>query len=560
MRYSVLFGKTKFEAPADADSINAKLLTQGGFIDKLIAGVYTFLPLGLRVLKKINAIIREEMDAVDGQEIIMPSLHPRELWLTTGRDKTADEILYRTKGAGDHDFVFAPSHEESVTPLAAKFVQSYKDLPVVLYQIQTKFRNEPRAKSGVLRGREFGMKDMYSFHANDADLESYYEKVIPAYSNVFKRCGLDAYVIEASGGIFTDKMSHEFAVRTEAGEDTVLLCEKCRFAQNIEIAEGNYEIAGQLLNEEEQKLKKVPAKREPSIEAGVALHKVPAWKILKSVIYKVKGGLLGVCIRGDLKINTKRLEKYLREPIRTATKEELLEAGLAVGFISPIGLKIPFIADHSVKYVKNFCTGANETNYDVLNANVGRDFTIKEFLHLTDMELFCPKCKHQLIEVKAIEAGNIFKLGTKYSKDFNLKFMDQNGVQQTVIMGCYGIGNTRLLGTIVEASHDEKGIIWPKTVAPFDVHLVSLGNDESVNTHALQIYNNLRAQGIDVLYDDRNESAGKKLNDADLIGIPLRVLVSKKTIEKNGVEVKWRNEKESKIVPESELSALFEIK
>ena len=560
MRYSVLFGKTKFEAPADADSINAKLLTQGGFIDKLIAGVYTFLPLGLRVLKKINAIIREEMDAVDGQEIIMPSLHPRELWLTTGRDKTADEILYRTKGAGDHDFVFAPSHEESVTPLAAKFVQSYKDLPVVLYQIQTKFRNEPRAKSGVLRGREFGMKDMYSFHANDADLESYYEKVIPAYSNVFKRCGLDAYVIEASGGIFTDKMSHEFAVRTEAGEDTVLLCEKCRFAQNIEIAEGNYEIEGQMMNEEEKELKKVSAKREPSIEAGVELHKVPAWKILKSVIYKVKGGLLGVCIRGDLKINTKRLEKYLREPIRTATKDELIEAGLAIGFISPIGLKIPFIADHSVKYVKNFCTGANEMDYDVLNANVGRDFTIKEFLHLTDMALFCHKCKHQLIEVKAIEAGNIFKLGTKYSKDFNLKFMDQDGVQQTVIMGCYGIGNTRLLGTIVEASHDEKGIIWPKTVAPFDVHLVGLGNDESVNAHALQIYNNLRAQGVEVLYDDRNESAGKKLNDADLIGIPLRVLVSKKTLEKNGVEVKWRSEKEAKIVPESELSALLNIK
>ncbi len=314
------------------------------------------------------------------------------------------------------------------------------------------------------------------------------------------------------------------------------------------------------MNEEEKELKKVSAKREPSIEAGVELHKVPAWKILKSVIYKVKGGLLGVCIRGDLKINTKRLEKYLREPIRTATKDELIEAGLAIGFISPIGLKIPFIADHSVKYVKNFCTGANEMDYDVLNANVGRDFTIKEFLHLTDMALFCHKCKHQLIEVKAIEAGNIFKLGTKYSKDFNLKFMDQDGVQQTVIMGCYGIGNTRLLGTIVEASHDEKGIIWPKTVAPFDVHLVGLGNDESVNAHALQIYNNLRAQGVEVLYDDRNESAGKKLNDADLIGIPLRVLVSKKTLEKNGVEVKWRSEKEAKIVPESEPSALLNIK
>lgn len=407
MRYSQLLGKTKLEAPADADSVNAKLLTQGGFIDRLVAGVYSFLPLGMRVFKKINAIIREEMDAIGGQEILMPSLHPRENWQQTGRDTTMDAILYRTKGAGDHDFIFGPSHEEIVTPLVGHFVQSYKELPVAVYQIQTKFRNEPRAKSGILRGREFGMKDMYSFHTSEEDLEAFYQKSITAYFNVFKRCGLDAYIVEASGGAFTDKFSHEFAVRTPAGEDTMILCEKCRFAQNSEIA------------------------KEMSA---------------------------------------------------------------------------------------------------------------------------CPKCGGSLIQDKAIEAGNIFKLGTKFSKDFDLMFTDAEGKRHPVIMGCYGIGNTRLIGTIVEACHDEKGIIWPKGVAPYSVHLVVLGAQPDVMEAAEKLYNELNTSGVEVLFDDRNESAGKKLNDADLIGVPTRIIVSKKTLEVQSVELKRRNESEAHLVKLADLS------
>lgn len=552
MKYSQLFGKTKQQAPADADSVNAKLLSQAGFIDRLAAGIYTFLPLGYRVLKKINQIIREEMDAIGGQEILMPTLHPRELWQQTGRDKTMDPILYRTKGAGEHDFVFGPSHEEIVTPLAAKFVQSYKDLPVSLYQIQTKFRNEPRAKSGILRGREFGMKDMYSFHANEKDLDAYYEKAIEAYYKVFSRCGLDAYVMEASGGAFTDKYSHEFAVRTVAGEDVMLLCGKCRFAQNMEIAEAKFETKGDS-QEKEKPLKKVHAPRGPSIEEGAKLHKVPEWKILKSVIYKVRGGLLGVCIRGDLQIDQARLERYLKERLRVATKDELEEAGLAMGFISPINSRIPFIADHSVKYAKNFITGANEFDYDFMNANLGRDFSVKEFLHISEMKLACPKCGHDFIEEKAIEAGNIFKLGDKFAKDFNLTFMDADGNSKLMTMGCYGIGNTRLMGTIVEASHDEKGIIWPKNVAPYQVYLTALGGDKQAEQEAEKIYGHLLASGVEVLIDDRDESTGKKLNDADLIGIPLRVIVSKKTLEKKCVEVKKRNEKEARLVPAQDI-------
>jgi len=552
MRYSLLFGKTKFEAPADADSVNAKLLTQAGFVDRLIAGVYTMLPLGLRVLKKINEIIRQEMNAIDGQEIAMPSLHPLEVWQQTGRDKTMDPILYRTKGAGDRDFVFGPSHEEIVTPLAAKFINSYKDLPLVVYQIQTKFRNEPRAKSGVLRGREFGMKDMYSFHSSEEDLDAYYKRATQAYFNVFKRCGLDAYIMEASGGAFSDKISHEFSIKTPAGEDTMLLCEKCRFAQNIEIAEVKSDDVDQK-DEKELPLKQVHAKRGIPINENAVFHNVPEWKILKSVIYKIKGGFLGVCIRGDLKVSQERLEAYLKEKVRIATHEDLEAAGLVMGFISPVKSKIPFIADHSVKYIKNFVTGANELYEDYVNANIGRDFTVKEILHLTDRAIPCAKCGGELKEEKAIEAGNIFKLGTKYTKDFDLYFMDKDGKKKIVTMGCYGIGNTRLLGTIVEACHDDKGIIWPAAVAPYQVHLLNLGIDQVVTDAALKIYEDLGKQGVEVLYDDRNESAGRKLNDADLIGIPVRVLVSKKTLEKGMVELKKRSEKEAQLVPATDI-------
>lgn len=539
--------------PADADSVNARLLIQAGFIEKLVAGIYTFLPLGLRVLSKINQIIREEMNAIGGQEISMPILHPREIWLQTGRDSTMDKVLFRSKGAGEHDFVLGPSHEEVVTPLAAKFIQSYKDLPFSLYQIQAKFRNEPRAKSGILRGREFGMKDMYSFHRDEKDLDIYYEKAIQAYFNVFRRCGLDPYMSEASGGPFSDKVSHEFSIKTPAGEDTMLVCEKCRFAQNLEIAEAVMEVP-QGAQEEEKPLKKVAAEREASIEAGTKFHNIPAWKILKTVVYKLEHGLLGVVIRGDLDVNQEKLEKYLGEEVRVATKTECSEAGLSVGFISPVkNTKIPFIADRSIQYIKNFCTGANKSHEDYLNANLGRDFQIKDFAHFADAKLFCPKCKHILNEEKAIEAGNIFRLGTKYSKDFDLTYTDESGKSHLVVMGCYGIGNTRLLGTVVEALHDEKGIMWPKSTAPYHVHLIHIGKEEDVYKKAQQLYDEFTQHDIEVLYDDRDESAGRKFNDADLIGIPVRILLSKKTLEKQSAEWKYRYEEKSHLIPFSEI-------
>lgn len=396
-----MLGRTSFDAPHDADSLNARLLAQGGFVDKVAAGIYNFLPLGLRVLQKINAIIREEMNGVDGQEILMPALHPIELWKTTGRDKTMTDILYRTRASGDREFVFGPSHEETVTPLVQKYVRSYKDLPMSAYQLQTKYRDEPRAKSGMLRGREFGMKDMYSFHTDQADLDAYYERVKAAYLRVYQRCGVTAYVVLAGGGAFTDQFTHEFSIVTPAGEDTILICDACQTAQNIEVAKS--------------------------------------------------GGA-------------------------------------------------------------------------------------------------CEQCGGPTHQEKAVEAGNIFKLGTRFSDAFGMQFMDKDGSRKPVIMGCYGIGNTRLVGTIVEALADDAGMVWPITVAPYLAHLVLIGNDPAVRERADRLYDDLVASGIEVLYDDRDDSPGKKLKDADLIGMPVRLVISGRTLEKNSVEWKRRTEKDASLV------------
>lgn len=559
MRYSKLFGKTRHNPPCDADSKNAQLLTQGGFIEKLAAGVYNILPLGHRVFTKICKIIREEMNAVDGQEILMPALHPIELWETTGRSKTMDEILYRTHASGNKEFVFGPSHEETVTPLAAKYIQSYKDMPLCVYQVQTKFRDEPRAKSGLLRGREFGMKDMYSFHTSDEDLDQYYDQVKVAYFNVYQRCGLKAYMIEASGGAFTDKFSHEFSVETPAGEDTIIICENCGSAQNLEIATGKVPDPDEP-EEKELAMEEVAIERGFSVEDNAKAHNVPNYKILKTVVYEVDGGgLLGVVIRGDLNVSNVKLENYIKKPLRPASAELLKEAGLVQGYISPVNLpasvKLSFIGDHSIKNIKNFVTGANAMAKDLKNVNLGRDFVIDDFVDLVEVKtgFKCPKCDRDLKEIKAVEVGNIFKLGTIYSKAFNLNFTDQDGKLKPVIMGCYGIGTTRLIGSIVESLADEQGMVWPMSVAPYQIHLLSLGKDEEVRAKADELYDEFTKAGFEVLYDDRDESAGVKFKDADLIGIPLRLLVSKKMMEEGGVEWKVRTEGEAKIVKFSNL-------
>jgi len=558
MRYSKFFGKTRHEPPCDADSVNAKLLTQAGFIDKLSAGIYNILPLGKRVLSKIEGIICEEMNGVGGQQLLLPALHPIEIWNKTGRNETMDDILYRSKASGNRDFVFGPSHEEAVTPLAAKYIQSYKDLPLSVYQIQTKFRDEPRAKSGLLRGREFGMKDMYSFHVSDEDLDKYYEVVKASYSRVFEKCGLNAYVIEASGGAFTDKYSHEFSVETAAGEDTILICDKCNTAQNLEIAEGKVSNPDEK-EEAELDMEEIEIERGFSVKANAEAHGVAEHKILKSVVYEVDdAGLIGVVIRGDLSVNECKLENYLKKKIRAASPDTLQKAGLVQGYISPVNAPegISFIGDHSIKNVKNFVTGANAPAKDYKNVNLGRDFQIADFTDLVEAQagFACAGCEESLREIKGVEVGNIFKLGTKFSKDFDLKFTDSDGKQKPAVMGCYGIGTTRLMGTIVEAKHDDGGIAWPMSVAPYQVHLITLGSGDDAEAQADKLYEELEAAGVEVLYDDRDERAGVKFNDADLIGIPLRLVISKRSIENGGVEWKVRADKDSESVSLDEVA------
>ncbi len=414
MRYSQLFGKTTKNAPSDADSPNARLLEQGGFVEHVMAGVYSWLPLGLSVLRKVEQIVREEMNALGAQEIFMPSLQPKEYWLATKRWEGVD-VLFKLRSQTEKEYALGCTHEEVVTPLAQKFTRSYKEMPFAVYQINTKFRDELRAKSGVLRGREFRMKDMYSFHTNQADLEAFYAKALSAYVKAFARCGLDVKVVQASGGIFTSKVSHEFQALTESGEDTILACEACSFGQNVEIA------------------------------------------------------------------------------------------------------------------------------------------TLKEGDR-------CPNGDGKLLKVKGIEVGNIFDLGTKYSDAFGFDFMNEEGKHERVLMGCYGIGTSRLVGAIVEAHHDGKGIVWPKSVAPFQVEIVPLkSKDEAaqsrIDTAVAELEKELASQGVETLIDDRDKGAGEKFADADLIGIPLRLVISEKSLAAGGVEWKERAKDEAESVTLDSLKA-----
>ncbi len=554
MKLSALKFSTQMQAPNDADSRNAALLVQAGFIRKLAAGVYHHLFLGKRTLKKIEQIIREEMDAIEGLEVRMPALVPQANWEQTGRDNV--DVGFRTTGANGRDFILGWSHEEAVTPLVGEFIKSYRDLPISVYQIQTKFRNEPRAKSGILRGREFDMKDMYSFHVSQECLESYYERTKQAYLNVFNRCGLNAYIVEASGGSFSDKRSHEFSVICEAGEDLIVINKTNNTAENVEVAQA---YAGHKNPEEtEIELATVEVNRGTSVTDNAEAHGVPNWKILKSVVYKVDEGFLGISIRGDLQIDMAKLSKYLgTKKVRVANDEELAKLGLVKGYISPINNdKIEFIADESVSTVKNYVTGANMQNMDYIGANIGRDFQFKDTAQLAELtpELFKNSSEDEIELAKAIEVGNIFQLGTTFSDAFGLKYTDEEGKDQKVIMGCYGIGVTRLLGTIVEIHNDEKGMIWPKSVAPYQVQLISLGNEDDLTEYANSLYEELQKTGIEVLFDDRNERAGKKFNDADLIGTPIRVVVSSKLLAAKQVEIKERTENEAKFIAAQELT------
>ena len=551
MRVSNLFGKTLRDVPSDADTISHQLLLRAGMIHQIAAGVYAYLPLAWRVHKKIENIIRQEMDAIGGQELLMPTLQPHELWERSGRDLALGQVLLTLADRKERKMVLAPTHEEVVTELARYNIQSYRDMPLLLYQIQIKFRDEPRSRGGLVRVREFAMKDLYTFDTDSDALDVNYKKALQAYKNIYSRCGLDYLVVEADSGAIGGKDSHEFMVVAESGEDEIIFCSKCDYAANEERA-----VSFRAIPKMEQPLpiEEVSTPGAKTIEDVAAFLDISKNKTLKAVFYIADGDFVFVTIRGDLEVNEIKLKNVLKcTDLRMATDDEVKATGIEAGSASLVGLKgIKSIADDSINMGSNFVVGANKPDYHLSNANYPRDFDVDV---ITDIALArpgqrCVKCGGKLKSVKGIEVGHVFKLGTVYSEKAGAYYLDKAGEQKPVVMGCYGIGVGRLLASAIEQNHDEKGIVWPVPIAPYHVYLCALSMDRSaeVVSAAESLHRDLADAGVEVLFDDRNESPGVKFNDADLLGMPIRLLVSPKSLSNGGVEVKRRAEKESELV------------
>ncbi|MBI2873350.1 MAG: proline--tRNA ligase [Chloroflexi bacterium] len=557
MRMTRLLTRTLRQDPAEAETPSHRLMLRAGMISQVAAGVYAYLPLAQRSLRKIEEIIRQEMDAAGGQELRMPALQPLETWQETGRAGAFGQNLFHLKDRRDRDLVLAPTHEEVVTALVRANVQSYRDLPLVLYQIQTKFRDEPRPRAGLIRVREFDMKDAYSFDADEEGLDRSYRRMMEAYSAIYSRCGLSTLAVEADSGAIGGKDSHEFILPAESGEDIILRCQRCHYSANAERA--TFRLPP-VEAEPEQPLEEV---RTPGVKTIAALADylgVPSSKTLKAVFYSADGHVVFVTLRGDLDVNEVKLKNLLKcTELRLATDEELQGAGLVPGFASPIGLSgVHRVGDASIRVGSNFVAGANKPDTHLRKANYPRDFQVDV---MADIALArdghgCPQCGAPLSGIRGIEVGHVFKLGTVFSETLGARYLDREGVQRPITMGCYGIGVGRLLAGAIEQNHDDKGIIFPTPIAPYQVHLVALNvDDPDVSREAEALYQRLSAQGYEVLFDDRVESAGVKLNDADLIGLPVRLLVSPRSLKQRSVELKARRERNAQVVPLEEADA-----
>lgn len=571
MRVSHLLTTTLREAPRDAESVNQELLMRAGFIRQLTAGVYSYLPLGNRVFQKIARIVREEMDRVGGQEVSLPVLQPREIWEVrpaSGAPSRAEsvDVLFHLQDRKGRDLVLGPTHEEVMTLLAQEFIRSYRDLPRLLYQIQVKMRDEPRPRGGLLRTREFLMKDLYSFDADAEGQEQSYQTISAAYRRIFQRCGLRFMVAEADSGAIGGKDSQEFIALTEAGEDDVLFCEQCGYAANREKAEFVRET---LPSEPEGVLEEVYTPNCMTIKALAEYLHIPESRTMKAVCYGTQGRLILIAIRGDLEVNEVKLRSVLSSTgmhtagdLHLATPEELERAHIVAGFTSPVGKgdEVFVVADTSLRSGNNFVGGANKVDYHFVNMNYPRDMRVDCWADIASAFAGapCPRCQAALQVVQGSEVGHIFKLGSHYSELFNARFLDAEGREQPVLMGCYGIGIGRVMAVVVEQSHDEKGLIWPISIAPYQVALLGLDLDKGENRQlAEQLYRDLQAANIEVLFDDRSETAGVKFNDADLIGLPLRAVLSKRSLKNGGIELKGRVSKESRIVPLDEAVAII---
>lgn len=552
MRMSTLFGQTLREAPADADIASHRLLLRAGFIRQLSAGVYSYLPLAQRSLTKLENIMREEINAIGGQEITMPVVHPADLWKESGRWYRVGSELGRFKDKNDRDMVLAMTHEEVVASLVRSEVHSYRDLPRLVYHIQTKWRDDPRPRGGLVRVREFTMKDSYSLDVDWEGLDRQYRNHYQAYFNIFNRCALPTVAVESDVGMMGGKLAHEFMYLTPVGEDTILTCDECGYMANRQIA--RFEKTP-LPDETLMPTEKVATPEMKTIRALAEYLEVPEKKTAKAVFLMAsypnedEEKFVFAVLRGDMDLNETKLSNALKaRSLRPATDAEIRGVGAVPGYASPVGLEDAIVVvDDLVPESPNLVAGANEEGYHLLNVNYGRDFSAEIVTDIAVAEAGhpCPRCGSALHTSRGIEVGNIFKLGTEFSEPGGAKFLDQNGEERPVIMGSYGIGSGRLLASVAEEHHDEHGLMWPITVTPYEVHLVVLRGGE---VEADDLYRLLQAQGVEVLYDDRDESPGVKFNDADLIGVPLRITVSERSLTRGGVELKRRSEDDRVIV------------
>ena len=573
MRMSRLFFQTLRDAPADAEVISHNLLVRTGMIKQIAAGIFDYLPLGLRAKRKIEQIIREEMDAVGGQEVSLPVVHPAELWQKSGRWYQIGDDMARFKDRAGRDMVLGMTHEEIMADMAQQIVSSYRQLPFVLYQIQTKFRDEPRPRAGIIRVREFTMKDAYSFDRDQAGLDAFYPRIYQAYFNVFRRAGMEVIAVQSDVGMMGGSMAHEFMALLPIGEDTIIVCDKCGYSANRQVAtfrKPQPPVVDALPAEEvytpgattiaaladflhigsDQTAKAVFLMAEMDGPAG---PDGKAGKIVNRFVFAV--------LRGDMELNETKLTNAIKaRGVRPATVEEIHAVGAEAGYGSPIGIardQVLLVVDDLVAASPNLVAGANKVDYHLRNTNYGRDYQADI---VTDLAAAgdghaCPQCGETLHAVRGVEVGNIFKLGTKYSVAMGATYLDENGASNPIVMGSYGIGSERLMACVVERFNDEKGIIWPISVAPYQVALVSLANEKSpeVAAAAEEIYTQLQAAGFEVLFDDRDERAGVKFNDADLLGMPLRLTVGGKGLQQGIVELKIRRTGEMRSIPLDDL-------
>lgn len=567
MRYSNYLIPTHKEVPAEAEVISHQLMLRAGLIRKLTSGIYTYLPAGLRAIRKVENIIREEMNRSGAIEVLMPAVQPAELWRESGRWEYYGRELLRFKDRHNRDACLGPTHEEVITDLVRKEVHSYRQMPINLYQIQTKFRDEIRPRFGVMRCREFTMKDAYSFDAQEQGADKSYEIMYETYGNIFRRCGLKFRAVEADTGSIGGSFSHEFMVLANTGEDQIVNCPKCDYAANLEKAEVNREeLEPSPTDKEEMKpVEEVETPGIRTIEEVTSFLSISPSQLIKTLIFKSDGDVVAALVRGDHELNEIKFRNLLgAEKVEMADPELVAEVtGAPMGFAGPMGLKVQVVADHAIEGMKNFVTGGNRQDLHLRNVNMERDFRVDLFgdLRMITPEDSCPRCGAEIQFRRGIEVGHVFKLGTKYSKAMGAVFLDEAGIEKPIIMGCYGIGVGRTLAAAIEQNHDENGIIFPIPLAPFEVVILPLQMHEpEVVTASEKTYRELSESGLDVLLDDRDLRAGVKFNDADLLGTPVRVTVGMRNLKNGEVEMKLRTEKESSRVPLQDVPALIKQK